>query len=72
MHMIMSKLQEIVKVREDSSAAVHGFTESDTTEQLSNWATSELPSFRNHLKKFTSEKQFETTELGYYIIVKLF
>ena len=39
--------------------------------QLSNWATSKLPSFRDHLKKFISEKQFETTELGYYIIAKL-
>ena len=36
MHMSLSKLWETLKDREDWWAIVHGFSESDTTEQLNN------------------------------------
>ena len=36
MDMNLSKFQEIVKDREAWCAAIHGFTELDTTEQLNN------------------------------------
>ena len=54
MDMSLSKLQELVKDREASCAAVHEVTESDTTEQL-NWTEQK------------SRKHGENTSLLVYI-----
>ena len=62
----LSKLQEIVKDREGWHAAVHGVTESDTSEQLNNnkqkmlWPQSHQPPLlpQRCVLKGTGEKQY--------------